>query len=146
MKKNISNLRSSSRDPQRQTATSSIVSEEKSHKKQPPSPLASTNAKIISTEKEIPVSTKSPTSILHKNMMWKFNATHLLVGRLRPMPKLSLLDEFDIISKTLNVEYDKEKMNLSFDQNKFKLFPYGDPALYHCLLSLAHPTVVTSSP
>jgi hypothetical protein len=146
MKKNISNLSSSSRDPQRQPATSSTVSEEKSHKKQPPSPLAPTNATIISTEKEIPVSTKSPTSILHKNMMWKFNATHLLVGRLRPMPKLSLMDEFDIISKTLNVEYDKEKMNLSIDQNNFKLFPYGDPILYHCLLTLVHPTVVTSSP
>ena len=78
--------------------------------------------------------------------MWKFNATHLLVGRLRPMPKLSLMDEFDIISKILNVEYDKEKLNSSFDQITFRLFPHGDPVLYHCLLTLIHPIVVSSSP
>ena len=145
MKKNISNLRSSSKDSQHQPATSSTVADAKSHKKQP-SPSLASKITVTSAEKEIPVNLNSPTSILHKNMMWKFNATHLLVGRLRPMPKLSLMDEFDIISKTINVEYDKEKFNSSFDQNTFRLFPHGDPVLYHCLLTLTHPIVVSSSP
>lgn len=70
---------------------------------------------------------------------WRFEATHLLVGRLKPMAKTSLLNEFDIIASTLKIEYDKEKVTTSIDTDSFKLFCHSEPIRYHCLLPLTNP-------
>ena len=79
-------------------------------------------------------------------MLWQFEATHLLVGRLKPMAKTSLLKEFDIIASTLKIDYDKEKVTTSIDTDSFKLFCHSEPIRYHCLLPLTNPTKVSSIP
>jgi len=76
----------------------------------------------------------------------QFRATHLLIGRLKSPTEDHLIADLDSLTSTLGVTYLSEDLCASVDENAFKLFTHNILIRYHCLLTLATPVNVSSSP
>jgi len=81
-----------------------------------------------------------------QSKIFRFKATHLLVGRLKSLSNNDLITDLDLLTSTLGLQYQREEFCASFDGNVFQLFTHHDPVCYHCLLTLTTPVNVTSAP